>query len=223
MNDQKKTTLKNASDDFSTIRYDGTVASPESIKIIHLGLAIKNKRKIELKIKGHTEVPQYQEGKSFEDRLLEFYKDSKKPSMIPHNQRHPHPHQSRKPTDASIKLYEPCHLIYHLDDGLEWCFSREYFPFTQDSSLVGMDVFWNPRHVSNKLEVLNYDRPAAGCRYATMIFDPANLGPDYVARFNLHVELIDEIAKQGDPIKLSSAFTPVILDPDVRYPGGSGP
>lgn len=133
-----------------------------------------------------------------------------------------------QPTDMSLRYNRPCHLVIHLDDKLSWYFARDFRPFSRPTGLQFPDVFQCPQLIDsdgNLHPIPTTQTPTIGCRFATMIFDPRNLGEElpegggqteFVARFNINVELIDK------PNSMD-AYIPVILDPDVRWPGGDGP
>lgn len=132
------------------------------------------------------------------------------------------------PTDMSLKFNMPCHLVVHLDDSLAWFFARNFRPFSRPKGKIFETVFTNPQLIdpSGKLHPVGTDGSGAieSCRFATMIFDPKPIGQqrqeggyqNFVAPFNINVELMD------NPGNVDS-YVPIIIDPDVRWPGGDGP
>ena len=137
------------------------------------------------------------------------------------------PHQSNfKATKMSLKCRKKSYLVFHLDDGLAWAFARNYYPLSasEDDESQGIRdcPFANQRLINNDGNFIMHgtdQAPVNGCRFAVMILDPSQLEDidNFVARFNLHVELLEK------PNDFSGPFIPITLDPDVRWPGGDGP
>jgi len=132
---------------------------------------------------------------------------------------HEHPGINFKPTAMSLRKREKTRLVFHLDDRLGWCFARDYAPVSQAKDLKGQGIFSNPRLIDTNGNILPEGEYVSGSRFATANFDPSSIPDkdDFVTRYNLNVEFL------SDPSDVSGSYTPVILDPDVRWPGGNEP
>lgn len=127
----------------------------------------------------------------------------------------------RKPSKMSFKCKDIVYLAFKLDPALNW-------RFTADGAPISMDKFWETKNVF--FNVKNFDEAGKetipsrnnAYKYAYMIVDspkgtPGGSGTPIEARFNLHVDFVE------DPANDDSPYVPVILDPDVRNPGGNAP
>lgn len=187
----------------------GDPASPSAIQLKILGW-------LELDLTGHE---------SFEDQIRNYIAqpDSRAP-LSPHDIRRYPSTASTKPTKMSLRNQKLRHIVYHLDDELAWRFARNFDPFTQEPLYEGSNVFLNPRLIKADGTIAKVGEHLKDCRFATFIFDPTSaLVPKdfnikyFVARFNMQVELLHK------PNEIDGPRIPIILDPDVRWPGGDGP
>jgi len=109
-----------------------------------------------------------------------------------------------------------CYIIYVLTKK-NWQFSHDDGPITIEEKAD--DAIFEAHHIdaSGALKV----PPKPGCRAAYVIAD-ADAAYDaagkYQHRINLHVDFISE-DENGDP----TIFMPIIIDPDIRHPGGTEP
>lgn len=105
------------------------------------------------------------------------------------------------------------YLVFRLSDDLDWEFASGYPPFS--------------KHEDNKAFVgaLKFDRVGVAapgsaavdrCTYACFIVDGSTLPAQTDRRFNIHIDLLER--DQGSV----KNRIPIIIDPDVRHPGGSG-
>lgn len=127
---------------------------------------------------------------------------------------------NRQPTKMSIKTKKLTYIVFRLDPAMNWRFSSDGMPISMDKYWNGRNVFYAGSHLdANGTEV----GPAKNNSYkhAYFVVDAKNGKPpspptqEVEARFNLHVDFV-EGSNNNDP------YTPVIIDPDVRYPGGNG-
>lgn len=124
----------------------------------------------------------------------------------------------RKPSKMSFKCKDLVYLVFKLSPSINWRFTADGPPISMDRFWDGKDVFFN---ATNLDEYGHETTPAKNNQfnYAYVIVNCPNgkpgPGPAIEARFNLHVDLM-EGPNDEDP------YVPIIIDPDVRNPGGSG-
>lgn len=122
-------------------------------------------------------------------------------------------------SQLSLQNEKYCYVILILS-GKNWQFSHDKHPFSIGLESTDPPAYYEPRKVDGNGVVLDRDGVKDGCRIAYFIADgpAANSGTPgvYEDPFNLHLELIDRDS-EGRPSRV-----PIIIDPDVRYPGGSG-
>jgi len=129
----------------------------------------------------------------------------------------------RKPTKMSLKYKKPFYLLIKLSDNWNWRFSADGAPLSMDSYWSGKGVFQDAYSFDSAGALVTRPSPNITCKNAYTIVncDKAKETPgsdDFEARYNLHVDLVE------DPSDLAnSPYIPLILDPDVRWPGGDGP
>jgi hypothetical protein len=207
------------SNDFVALETSCTSKLPEQVKIIQIGLGVEASGRIQLAMTGYTDLAKCPTESDFADQIAKYVSARcDRPELKPFGERKPDDAACFKANDMSLRLSEPYHLVYHLDDSLSWRFSRDFSPITQDAELAGKEIFSDPRLINKEGKLLKAGVFEADCRFAALIFTPpADLPREYVYRFNLHVELLDD---PKDPNK--GAYIPIILDPDVRWPGGNG-
>lgn len=191
---------------------------PEKAKIIEIGLGVEAGGRIQLAMTGYTDLAKCPTENDFAEQIVKYVSDpDSRPPVTPFERQYPD-HACFKANDMSLRLGEAHYLVYHLDDSLSWRFSRDFEPFTKDASIADDEIFAAPRLINVTGEMLPTGKFATDCRFAAFIFTPpANAPAEYVFRFNLHIELLDD---PTDPNK--GAYIPLIIDPDVRWPGGKG-
>lgn len=133
---------------------------------------------------------------------------------LPDNPRPKAPYKSQ----LSLQNKTYCYVILKLT-GKNWQFSRDRDPFSIGLSSTDPEVYFEPRKVDAQGGIVPRGEVRDECRIAYFIADGATAYDDataYEDPFNLHLDLIDEDS-HGQPSPV-----PIIIDPDVRFPGGSG-
>jgi hypothetical protein len=191
---------------------------PKMAKIIEVGLGVQADGRIQLAMTGYTDLDKCPTENDFAAQIAKYVSDPcGRPPLTPFGKQYPDD-ACFKANDMSLRLGEAHYLVYHLKDSLSWAFSRNFAPFTQDAEITDKEIFSAPRLINGHGELLPNGKFADDCRFAAFIFTPpANRPADYVFRFNLHIELLEN---PSDPD--NSAYIPLIIDPDVRWPGGKG-
>lgn len=127
-------------------------------------------------------------------------------------------HGVGKPVTAmSINLEKPSYLIFLLRSPSNLQFSSTGTPFSingNDAPEAGKFFFDAIRVDGANRKHYPSETNAPGCKIAYMAVSPKS--DKFAYRFNIHVDLIDLGGSNTSTI-------PFIIDPDVRYPGGSGP
>ncbi|MXO86564.1 hypothetical protein GRI38_11065 [Altererythrobacter aurantiacus] len=122
----------------------------------------------------------------------------------------------------SINLSRPQILVLHLHDSSALQFSAAGSGITVSESDAELTAL-SGKLVTSQGEtriVLTPELPGEGsasfegCRIAFFAVKPPSSGAPFVVPFNLHVEQAGEI--DGAPYSF-----PIVIDPDVRHPGGS--
>lgn len=131
----------------------------------------------------------------------------------------PHPKEPYK-TNLSLQNRTYCYVILKLS-ARNWQFSRNEDPVTLGyEATKPQEVYFSPRKVDEQGNILGRGAVQDDCKVAYFIADGAvahGLEPDRVDPFNLHLDIM---VKDSDD---NPSPIPIIIDPDVRYPGGSGP
>jgi hypothetical protein len=123
----------------------------------------------------------------------------------------------------SLQVEELRYVVYVLAPG-NWQFASRGYPLTMGTKGAGKDTYYDAHRVwgqnpADADQGTPFDddnvTPRDGCKIAYMIAD--GLGSrsgepngKYVHRLNLHVDLL-----------FGSKRMPIMIDPDIRYPGGS--
>lgn len=114
------------------------------------------------------------------------------------------------------KIY--CYVVFKLT-GKNWQFSYNEDPFSVALQSTVPEIYFSPRKVDQQGNILARGTDQDNCKIAYFIADGAvayDVDPQYVDPFNLHLDVMDTDSA-GQPSRI-----PIIIDPDVRYPGGSG-
>lgn len=118
-------------------------------------------------------------------------------------------------TPLDLQIYgPPIFVVLRLDPALNWRFSTDHPAISLKDNDVA-DHYGGLRHVMPDGTVQT--DPGDGCRIAYFAANPPAVGEagQYSHGFNFHVEL----TRTGANGK--SEALPIIIDPDVGYPGGS--
>ena len=122
-------------------------------------------------------------------------------------------------SQLSLQNRKYCYVILKLTSK-NWQFSRDKDPFSiGPGSVYFPPLYFEPRKVRDDGSVVTRGDIADDCKIAYFIADGAtanDLADSYEDPFNLHLEVVDrDWENNRSPV-------PIIIDPDVRYPGGSG-
>lgn len=108
---------------------------------------------------------------------------------------------------------EPTYIVFKLDPRLNWRFSdRDAAISHKNADDAG--YYGGLRHV--RPNGTHSERPVADCRIVFLVAMPPS--GEYKHGFNFHVDLIQK--PHLDHTK--ERILPLIIDPDIRFPGGSG-
>lgn len=123
-------------------------------------------------------------------------------------------------TQLSLNNEQYCYIILKLS-GKNWQFSHKGAPFSIGIDGLKADVYRRARRVDAQGAVVDPSATKTGCKVAYLIADGVTASGgtprDYIHPFNLHVDLIDQNSTSAP------SYIPIIIDPDIRWPGGSGP
>lgn len=108
---------------------------------------------------------------------------------------------------------EPAYVVFKLDPRLNWRFS-DNDPVISHKQAAEAAHYGGLRHVRPNGSYS--DKPVADCRIVFLIAKPP--AGEYKHGFNFHVDLIQK--PHLDHTK--ERILPLIIDPDIRFPGGSG-
>ncbi len=108
---------------------------------------------------------------------------------------------------------EPAYVIFKLDPRLNWRFS-DSDPAISHKNAEDTDYYCALQHVRPNGSYSS--RPVADCRIVFLVAMPPD--GEYKHGFNFHVDLIQK--PHLDHTK--ERILPLIIDPDIRFPGGSG-
>jgi len=122
-------------------------------------------------------------------------------------------------TPLSLKNREYCYVIFKLKSK-NWQFSGDKPPFSIGIDWWKKGWYFNARKVYNGIDQ-GHLAQKNGCMIAYFIADGAAALDDapngkYSHGFNFHLDLIYEDSDH------QPSYMPIIIDPDIRYPGGSG-
>lgn len=104
----------------------------------------------------------------------------------------------------------------------KWRFATGSAPFVtaDDAPSVDLGNFWSDAaYIDGSNGGLVYPGGSApDTQWACFVFDhgaaSSHFGGEYLLRYNTHVELLDN---------KTNLYVPVVIDPDVGWPGGGGP
>jgi hypothetical protein len=112
------------------------------------------------------------------------------------------------------------YVVLKLSSRRNWQFSRTTAPFMMDRKDQGKGGFLEARRFDSSGAVINNATKADGCQFAYFIVDPSKFDIDadggFQHRFNIQIDLLELDGPSID------SRIPIIIDPDVRHPGGNG-
>ena len=123
----------------------------------------------------------------------------------------------KKPNKMSFRANKECHIIYRLPFGSGLRYAIDHPPILRDPS-IAKGILGNTKFVDASGTILPDGAQPNDCRHILISFNgkaatpPA--GDDFIGMFNLYVDVLD------DPADCNSGHIPMVLDPDVRWPGG---
>jgi hypothetical protein len=126
----------------------------------------------------------------------------------------------KRPLDVSLRA--PTCFIFRLSDNWNWRFSRSTKAATLGPN-VGVNIlnYGGLRHVLPNLPHQEgpFTRHDQFCKLIYFFARPVagNPTPGFNHAYNLNIELVFPDDDQGNPNVI-----PIVIDPDVRHPGGSG-
>lgn len=126
-----------------------------------------------------------------------------------------------KPPMTPLSLNNPhlSYVVYKLRSR-NWQFAKNRPPFSIGKKGKDAKVYFEARRIdkNGKVERVERKRPVKDdCMVAYFIADgykAAGFTGQYIHALNIHVDLVFGKRPRG--------YTPLIIDPDVRHPGGSG-
>ncbi|HYD36646.1 MAG TPA: nucleotide synthetase [Allosphingosinicella sp.] len=108
---------------------------------------------------------------------------------------------------------EAAYVVFKLDPRLNWRFS-DNDPVISHKQAGDAAYYGGLRHV--RPNGTYSDRPVADCRIVFLVAMPPD--GEYKHGFNFHVDMIQK--PHLDHVR--ERILPLIIDPDIRFPGGSG-
>ncbi len=131
----------------------------------------------------------------------------------------------------SLNVKEISVIIFRLSDDIDWQFSYDRSPIslseesmkttTYDQDGSPKEFFFGNAHRILENGTVDLDPKTDNCNVACLICDGAGLtrpSGSYKLSINLHVDLLDR-DRGGNII----GRLPIVIDPDVKNPGGSEP
>lgn len=121
-------------------------------------------------------------------------------------------------TPLSLQNRKHAFVIVRLT-GKNWQFSYDKAPFSLSLDAAKTGAYLHARKVDSQGGIVDPNTPTANCKIAFFVAEGHRVwnGTDpFIHGFNLHLDLRYKDSKNRD------SYMPVIVDPDVRYPGGSG-
>lgn len=131
------------------------------------------------------------------------------------------PGTSGSPRKSSLSLHnrQQAYIVMMLNSTKEWQYSREAPCFTlfADPRIDLRSYYSKPTAVAPNGDVIGPIAGSSGSKLAFFIADGGRSNADQQGvnedRFNIHVDFNEDAQK----------YTPVVIDPDVGYPGGTQP
>lgn len=121
-------------------------------------------------------------------------------------------------TPLSLSNRELTYVIYRLSLIKNWQFASNFPPFTIGKAGKESKCHFRARRVDRqgvKDRIVDGLPEKSGCKIAYFISHGAKayVNGDYIHDINIHVELL----YGGNSVRM-----PLVIDPDIRFPGGSG-
>ena len=123
---------------------------------------------------------------------------------------------SQKPTNLSVNLKRNCFLLFRVNGKIKNIrFSKDSDAFTRED-IDTSPLKWPARFANGSL-VRDGKNLGAGCTAAMFAYSWTDTsGKEGWERFNIQLDVVDDdVASEYD------AYIPIIIDPDVRFPGGN--
>jgi len=157
---------------------------------------------------------------SFESHLLPYLDDRDVPNRT--WTRHNRDGHSIRNTHMSLKCGEPTIVVFKLRKIYDWQFRNNGSAITVPETYVGGPIF-HSRTIRANGTIIDPDDLTGGehndCRYCYFVVEGSDT-KEYAVPFNIHLELpISESTDGGREI--FDYLLPIVVDPDVRWPGGS--
>lgn len=126
--------------------------------------------------------------------------------------RHP-----KKPTAMSFNLGQNCFILLRVSEvASNVRFSKQYHAFTRDKDAENL-LKW-PMRIRDEILQPDGEDSGAGCTAAMFAYHRPTVGDNSLVheRYNIYLDVVD-----GDVGDAAAPYIPIIVDPDVRYPGGN--
>ena len=131
----------------------------------------------------------------------------------------PNEKSPKKPNKMSFRCKKACHIIYRLPANSGLRYALGHAPILRDP-VIADGIFGNPQYVDSSGNILPPGSAPNDCRHLLIAYDGKKAAPpagdDFIGTFNLYVDVLD------DPKDVTGGHIPIVLDPDARWPGGSG-
>lgn len=133
--------------------------------------------------------------------------------------------RGRKPTGMSFLGKRNCFILLRFDPRSNLRFTMDYAAISRDADLSD-GIFTHGHRVHRNGQIFGEPKTgdisthsfADGCNAAVFAYhhDRVSNLPEFEGRLNLHLDVLE------DPSDPDSPYIPIIIDPDVRFPGGNG-
>lgn len=155
--------------------------------------------------------------------VINLSRNSSATKYMPNNQGAGTPFKQE--TGMSLHAKENCYLIFRVSGASGLRFSVDHFGFSYDRD-IAKHPFQFVRRITDSGDILeDVEDPSkeawpSDCRMLLVALDKSQIPTTKghgAALFNLHLDVLSDITKQDGP------YIPIIVDPDVRFPGGNSP
>jgi len=136
------------------------------------------------------------------------------------------PPKQSLPFDSELSVYNDRwkYIIFLLRKNKNWQFAQKHWPITIGEKYQAF--FYDAARADSK-GIPDYgddeDLIREGCRVAYVMAaadEALSTAGAYRHSINLHIDLINDVKDKNGVIK--KCYLPIIVDPDIRFPGGSG-
>ena len=133
----------------------------------------------------------------------------------------------RNPSDMSFNPSTDCFIIYQVLGNSDLRYSVDSFALSE-SKKNASGVFSHPNRIAADGQLVPDEKDTNGkfplnTRAAILAYNHAeaqnaiNSDGDFEGRLNLHLDVVDDHDFDG-----RRSYIPIVVDPDVRFPGGNG-